>query len=92
MQNDWGRAHPDLATAFVKSYVQAVRWFYDPANKGRAIQILVLETNSNVDDADIAQVLDALVKLDQVKAPVPPPTKSFDNRFATLANDQLRGR
>lgn len=114
VQSEWARKNPEIPTAFTKAYIQAIRWFYDPANKSRAIQILQQETNSNLDDvtktyelftskhifsrtgivqnADIAAVLDALVKIDQVKAPAPSPAKFFDNHYADLANAQLRGR
>lgn len=112
VKTDFGRSNPDVVTGFVKSYVQGARWFYDPANKAKAIALMMQETNSNLDDttktyetfvtkhifsrtgivqtADIAAVIDALVKLDQVKAPAPPASKFFDNRYANAANAQLR--
>jgi len=47
----WAKSNSDVVSAFVKSYVQGVRWLYNPANKAHAIQILVDVTNSKPDDA-----------------------------------------
>jgi NitT/TauT family transport system substrate-binding protein len=107
-RSDWAQKNPEIVTAFTRAYIDAVRWFYDPANKSKAMQILQQETNSSADDiaktyelfvskhifsrnalvqtADIAVVLDAMVKIDQLKAPVPAPAKFFDNRYANAAN------
>lgn len=40
--------------------------------------------------ASVGPVLDALVKIGQLTAPAPPPTKFYDNSFASQANAQLR--
>jgi ABC-type nitrate/sulfonate/bicarbonate transport system substrate-binding protein len=114
VKTDWGRANPEVVTAYTRAYIEGTRRFYDPANKARAIQLMQQETNSSLDDVtktyelfvakhlfsrtgivqrnDIANVLDALVKLDQVKPPIPEPTKFYDNRYAEAANAQLRSR
>ena len=113
VRTDWGRAHPDIVVAFIKSYAQGVRWLYDPANRARAIEMLVQETNAKDEDvaktydlfvqkqhifsssgivqsADIATVIEALVKLNQIAAPAPPPARFFDNRYAETARTQLQ--
>lgn len=113
VRSDWARSHSDLLTAFNKSYVQGVRWLNDPANRARAVQFLIDETNTAPADAqktydlyigrlqvysktgrfsndDFAQVLDALLKTKQITAPVPAPSRFYDNRYADAALRQLR--
>lgn len=55
----WTSAHPDVALAFAKGYLQGVRWLYDPANKTRAIQ--ALSDSIHVSVADAAESYDLLV-------------------------------
>lgn len=50
-RRDWLRAHPDLMVAFAKSFLQGIRFIYDPANKAKAIEILEAATNTKPDDA-----------------------------------------
>ncbi len=47
----WAKDHPDLVIAFIKSQLQAARWLANPANKQKAIALLMEETNSTQDDA-----------------------------------------
>lgn len=47
----WAKSHSDLVIAFAKSYLQGVNWLFDPANRARAVQILVDVTNTKPDDA-----------------------------------------
>lgn len=47
----WGKDHTQLATAFARSHLQAVRWLYDPANRQKAIALLSDETNTAPEDA-----------------------------------------
>jgi ABC-type nitrate/sulfonate/bicarbonate transport system substrate-binding protein len=51
VRSAWAKAHPDIVTAFDKSYIQGARWLYDPANRTRACQILAEITNSKIEDA-----------------------------------------
>jgi NitT/TauT family transport system substrate-binding protein len=51
VQPSWAKTHGDLLVAFGKSYLQGVRWLYNPANKARAIQILSEATNTSAEDA-----------------------------------------
>lgn len=43
--------HQDTIVAFLKSFIEGVRYFYDPANRTRCIQILVDATNTKPEDA-----------------------------------------
>lgn len=52
-RTEWARTHPELATAFVKSFLEGVRWLYDPRNENRALQIL--EENTNVSPTEARQ-------------------------------------
>jgi ABC-type nitrate/sulfonate/bicarbonate transport system substrate-binding protein len=36
----WASSHPDLVVAYVRSYLEAVNWLYEPANKPEACDIL----------------------------------------------------
>jgi NitT/TauT family transport system substrate-binding protein len=47
----WAKSHPKPLIAFSKSFLQGVRWLYDPANKSRALEILEEATNTKPDDA-----------------------------------------
>jgi NitT/TauT family transport system substrate-binding protein len=37
--NDFLKANPDAVRGFLADYVRGLKWFYDPANRARAIQI-----------------------------------------------------
>jgi ABC-type nitrate/sulfonate/bicarbonate transport system substrate-binding protein len=39
-RRSWARSHPDLVVAYIRAYLEAVRWLYDPANKPQACAIL----------------------------------------------------
>ena len=51
--------HEEVIVAFLKSFIQGVRYFYNPANRARCIQILVDATNTRPEDA--AKTYDFLV-------------------------------
>ena len=36
----WAMSHPHLVVGYIRAYVSAVRWLYDPANKAKACEIL----------------------------------------------------
>lgn len=36
----WARQHRDLVIAFIRGYVQAIAWLYEPANRDEAVRIL----------------------------------------------------
>lgn len=67
VQPSWAKTHADLLVAFGKSYLQGVRWLYNPANKTRAIQILSEETNTSVEDA--AQTYDLFITKLRIYSP-----------------------
>ena len=39
-RRDWAKNNSDLAAAYIRSYLEAVRWLYEPANKAEACDIL----------------------------------------------------
>jgi ABC-type nitrate/sulfonate/bicarbonate transport system substrate-binding protein len=39
-RRDWARSHPDLVVAYIRSYLEAVNWLYEPANQSKACDIL----------------------------------------------------
>jgi NitT/TauT family transport system substrate-binding protein len=43
----WAQTHGELLTAYLKGYLTAMRWLYDPANRVQAIQILIQGTGAN---------------------------------------------
>ena len=44
-------AHGDVIVSFIKAQLRATRWLNDPANKAKAIEILVRRSNAAPDDA-----------------------------------------
>ncbi|HXP92699.1 MAG TPA: ABC transporter substrate-binding protein [Candidatus Binatia bacterium] len=46
----WAQTHSALLVAFLKGYLQGLRWLYNPANKAQAVQILAQATNTNPDN------------------------------------------
>lgn len=46
----WAQSHSALVVAFLKGYLQGLRWLYNPANKAQAVQILSQATNTNPDN------------------------------------------
>src|ERR1043165_8064830 len=55
----WAAKNRDALVAFAKSYRRAVQWLYDPANKAKAIDILV--KHAKQDAKDSAEAYDFLV-------------------------------
>ncbi len=45
----WAAGHRDALVAFARDYTRAVAWLYDPANKERAIDILVKHAHQKPD-------------------------------------------
>jgi ABC-type nitrate/sulfonate/bicarbonate transport system substrate-binding protein len=39
-RHGWARSHPGLVVAYIRAYLEAVRWLYDPANRSEACGIL----------------------------------------------------
>jgi ABC-type nitrate/sulfonate/bicarbonate transport system substrate-binding protein len=39
-RREWARSNPNLVVAYIRAYVDAVRWLYEPANKPEACAIL----------------------------------------------------
>lgn len=63
----FAQSHADLLVDFTKGYLRGVRWVNDPANRSRAIEILLKRTNVSADDA--AKTYDVLLVKNRVFAP-----------------------
>jgi NitT/TauT family transport system substrate-binding protein len=48
----WAAGHRPVVVAFVKSFLEGVKWLYDPKNKARALHILEEATNTAPGDAE----------------------------------------
>jgi sulfonate transport system substrate-binding protein len=44
--NDFLKAHPEAVKAYLADYVQGLRWYYDPANRTKAIELIADFTKS----------------------------------------------
>jgi NitT/TauT family transport system substrate-binding protein len=55
-RRSWAKEHPETTRAFLRAIASAIDWFYDPANKDAAIDILVDVSKQN--RALIAQTYD----------------------------------
>jgi ABC-type nitrate/sulfonate/bicarbonate transport system substrate-binding protein len=51
VRKDWAAAHPDAMKRFLRAQSDAVKWLYNPANKARAIQVLVDQVGGTPADA-----------------------------------------
>ena len=40
-RRDWAKSNPDLLVAYIRVYIEAVHWLYDPTNKSQACDILM---------------------------------------------------
>lgn len=78
----WARAHADTLEGYLRGYLQGVRWIDDPANRDRAIAILIEATNSPAEDA--AKSYDAYVKARIFNETGVTPIEGLDKVIATL--------
>ena len=84
VRNDFAAAHPDLIVDFIKGYLRGVRWLNVPANKDRAVAILVDQTHASPEDA--RKTYDELVlKFKIFPATAVTPPSSFGIVIDTLA-------
>lgn len=105
----WATKHADTIVAYLKAYLQAVRWLYNPANRDAASAILADATNTDRADAvktydlffrqinayrndgtispvGFKLLLDALVKIGDLRPPVPPVSRFIDDSYIRRAN------
>jgi ABC-type nitrate/sulfonate/bicarbonate transport system substrate-binding protein len=47
VKKDWAQRNRDVLVRFLRAYVDASRWFYEPANKAEAVRILVDESKAD---------------------------------------------
>jgi NitT/TauT family transport system substrate-binding protein len=50
-RSEFTKANPDLMLDFMKMYLHALRWLYDPANKAKAVDALTSQTKTSPGDA-----------------------------------------
>lgn len=48
----WAKSHQTAVKGFLKAMTQSVKWFYDPANREAAVDILVKESSADHGDAE----------------------------------------
>ena len=58
-RSEYARQRPAVVVGMLKARCRALHWLYNPANRGRAIEILVSQTKTSNDDA--ARTYDELV-------------------------------
>jgi ABC-type nitrate/sulfonate/bicarbonate transport system substrate-binding protein len=63
----WAAAHADELTGYIRAYLAALAWLYDPANRDEALGLLT--SNSNIPAELAGQVYDVLVDPTQGIAP-----------------------
>jgi ABC-type nitrate/sulfonate/bicarbonate transport system substrate-binding protein len=81
----WAAKNRDLMIAFARTYRRAVKWLYDPANKAKAIDILV--RHAKQDPQDSAEAYDFLVtKLKLFSADGDVPDATYDKMADGLAD------
>lgn len=78
----WAKAHPELLDAFLRSYLEAVRFLYEPRNRERAIAILA--SFSNTDPVDATKTYDLYTKLHVYAASGAIPPADFEKVLAAL--------
>jgi NitT/TauT family transport system substrate-binding protein len=66
VQRSWGKAHADTLVRFLRAVAKAQRFFYDPANKQKAVDILVKVTKSPPED--IGKSYDSFYRGDRLMA------------------------
>jgi ABC-type nitrate/sulfonate/bicarbonate transport system substrate-binding protein len=47
VRRDWARQNRDVLVRFLRAFVEASRWFYDPANRAEAIRLYVDQTHAD---------------------------------------------
>jgi ABC-type nitrate/sulfonate/bicarbonate transport system substrate-binding protein len=50
----WGREHRDALVGYIAAYIEALRWFLDPANKTEAVEFLATKLNLEPEVAEQA--------------------------------------
>ena len=49
VRRDWAQQNRDVLVRFLRAYVEACKWFYDPANRAEAIRLYVEQTQADPD-------------------------------------------
>ena len=67
VDGNWAAANADLLAGFLRAAAKAEKFLYDPANKPKAVDILVKTTKSPPDD--IAKNYDSFYGTDHINSP-----------------------
>jgi ABC-type nitrate/sulfonate/bicarbonate transport system substrate-binding protein len=67
VRNDWAKANADMVVSFLRAAAKAQRFLYDPANKERAVDIMVKYTHSPRED--MAKSYDSFYGTDKIMSP-----------------------
>jgi NitT/TauT family transport system substrate-binding protein len=76
--NDFLKKNPEAVRAYLADYVRGLQWFYDPANRAKAIQLAAEFTKSPPEvldsyfmtERDYFRDRNACVKLQSIKSPI----------------------
>jgi ABC-type nitrate/sulfonate/bicarbonate transport system substrate-binding protein len=82
----YAQTHADLLVDFTKGYLRGVRWLNDPANRAKAIEILLRRTASTPSDAE--RSYDIMVG-SKIKA-FPPDGVTAPKTFASVLDELAR--
>lgn len=66
-QDTWAKANADAVVGFLRAAAKAQRYFYNPSNKSKAVEILVKHTR--LPAADIARNYDTFYGADRIMSP-----------------------
>ena len=67
VDGNWAKANADLLTGFLRAAARAEKFLYDPANKSKAVDILVKTTKGAPDD--IAKSYNSFYPNDRINSP-----------------------
>lgn len=76
--NNFLKKHPEAVRSFLADYVRGLHWFYDPANRAKAVQLTAEFTKSPAEvldayfmtERDYFRDKNACVKLESIKTPI----------------------
>jgi len=76
--NDFLKKNPEAVRAYLADYVRGLHWFYDPANRAKAVQLTAEFTKSPAEvldsyfmtERDYFRDKNACVKLESIKTPI----------------------
>ncbi len=86
-RKDWLARNGEAARGYLRAVSRGVDWLYEPANRDKAIDILVAETKQARDVA--AQTYDSYTRLQPFSRGLTVPDADFNNVIAALVNNGM---